>query len=132
MFLRVDHSSGVPIYRQIMEQITVSIATGALKPGDRLPPIRQLSVDLRVNPNTVVKAYTELEHGQVVETRRGTGTFVSLKKIEISQDGKMERITKHVERLAVEAIQLDMGSAELIEIVQRILARFYLKEKGNE
>lgn len=132
MFLKVDHSSGVPIYRQIMEQIKYSIAKGALKPGDRLPAIRQLSMELQVNPNTVVKAYSELEHGQVIETRRGTGTYVSDKKIEISRDGKMEIITKLAERLAVEAVQLDMERQELLEIVEEILARFYEAEAEGE
>ena len=123
MFLNIDHSSGVPIYRQIMEQIKYSIAKGALRSGDRLPAIRQLSLELQVNPNTVVKAYSELEHAGVIETRRGMGTYVSDKKIEISQDGKMEILTKLAERLAVEAVQLDVGEKELQEIVRQTLNR---------
>ena len=72
MFLKIDPSSGVPIYRQIMDQIKYSIANNALAAGDKLPSVRQLSLDLKVNPTTIVKAYSELEHERVIETRRGT------------------------------------------------------------
>lgn len=124
MFLKVDHSSGVPIYRQIMEQIKYSIARGALKGGDQLPAIRQLSLELQVNPNTVVKAYSELEHGQVIETRRGMGTFISDKKIAISKDGKMEIISKLVERLVVEAVQLEFDENDIHQMIDETLSRF--------
>ena len=132
MFLKVDHSSGVPIYRQIMEQIKYSIAKGSLKPGDRLPAIRQLSLELQVNPNTVVKAYSELEHGQVIETRRGTGTFVTDKKIKISRDGRTQIIMKLAERLAVEAVQLDVDREELLKIVEEAMTRFFKPEREGE
>jgi GntR family transcriptional regulator len=130
MFLKVDHSSGVPIYRQVMEQIKYSMAKGVLKPGDRLPAIRQLSLELKVNPNTIAKAYSELEHGQVIETRRGMGTYVSEKKIEMSEEGKMEIITQLAERLAVEAVQLDISEEELQKIVRKAMGRFNQAGKG--
>lgn len=132
MFLSIDHSSGVPIYRQIMEQIRYSIAKGSLKPGDRLPAIRKLSLELKVNPNTITKAYSELEHSKVIETRRGMGTYVSDQKIEISEDGKMEIIQKLIERLAVEAVQLDVDQEELESAIQETLDRFYQKEQEGE
>ncbi len=133
MFLKVDHSSGVPIYRQIMEQIKYSIARGALQAGDQLPAIRQLSLELQVNPNTVVKAYSELEHGQVIETRRGMGTFISDKKIAISKDGKMEIISKLVERLVVEAVQLEVDEDDIHQMITETLSRFKgEKESSHE
>ncbi len=131
MFLKVDHSSGVPIYRQIMEQIKYSIARGSLKAGDRLPAIRQLSLELQVNPNTVVKAYSELEHGQVIETRRGMGTFISDKKIAISKDGKMEIISKLVERLVVEAVQLEVDANDIHRLINETLSRFEGEEETS-
>lgn len=130
MFLKVDHSSGVPIYRQVMEQIKYSMAKGVLRPGDRLPAIRQLSLELKVNPNTIAKAYSELEHAQVIETRRGMGTYVSEKKIEMSEEGKMEIITQLAERLAVEAVQLDISEEELQRIVREAMGRFNQAGKG--
>ncbi len=80
--ISVDLKSGVPIYRQIIDQVKSAIATGALGPGDRLPTVRQLSVDLSVNPNTVSRAYTELELTGLVETHMGSGTFIGDRKVE--------------------------------------------------
>jgi GntR family transcriptional regulator len=77
ILLKPNPSSGVPIYLQLMEQVKHAIETGALKPGEQLPSIRPLAEELVVNPNTVAKAYRELEHDGVVELRQGAGAFVS-------------------------------------------------------
>jgi GntR family transcriptional regulator len=77
MFVRPNPSSGVPIYLQLMEQVKHSIETGALRPGEQLPGIRPLAEELVMNPNTVAKAYRELEHEGVIELRHGAGAFVS-------------------------------------------------------
>ena len=73
----LDLHSGVPVYRQIIDQVRGGLASGALAAGDQLPTVRQLAVDLAVNPNTVVRAYKELEFGGLLETHQGTGTFIS-------------------------------------------------------
>ena len=80
--ITVDLKSGMPIYRQIIDQVKSGIATGAVGPGDRLPTVRQLAVDLSVNPNTVSRAYTELELTGLVETHMGSGTFIGDKRVE--------------------------------------------------
>jgi GntR family transcriptional regulator len=77
MFLRPNPSSGVPIYLQLMEQVKHSIETGALRPGEQLPGIRPLAEELVINPNTVAKAYRELEHEGVIDLRHGAGAFVA-------------------------------------------------------
>jgi GntR family transcriptional regulator len=77
MLFRPNPSTGVPIYLQLMEQVKHGIETGALKPGDQLPGIRPLAEELVINPNTVAKAYRELEHEGVIELRHGAGAFVS-------------------------------------------------------
>lgn len=77
MLFRLNSSAGVPIYFQFMEQIKYAIETGALKAGDQLPTIRKVAKDLKVNQNTVVRAYRELQHEGVVELRHGFGTFIS-------------------------------------------------------
>src|SRR5213082_2853276 len=77
MFLKPNPSSGVPIYLQLMEQVKHSIETGALRPGEQLPGIRPVAEELVINPNTVAKAYRELEHEGVIELRHGAGAFVS-------------------------------------------------------
>ncbi len=77
MQISIDTKSGVPFYRQIIEQVKFAIAQGDLQTGDRLPTIRQLSVDLSINPNTVIRAYRELEIEGMLDTQQGSGTFVS-------------------------------------------------------
>ena len=77
MILKPNPSSGVPIYLQLMEQVKHAIETGALRPGEQLPGIRPLAEELVVNPNTVAKAYRELEHEGVIELRQGAGAFVT-------------------------------------------------------
>ena len=86
--ISLDLKSGVPIYRQIIDHVRSAIATGSIGPGDRLPTVRQLSVDLSVNPNTVSRAYTELELTGLVETHMGSGTFVGTKPV---QQDEVER-----------------------------------------
>ena len=77
---RLDLHSGVPVYRQLIDQVRGAIASGALSAGDQLPTVRQLAVDLAINPNTVLRAYRELELGGLLETQQGTGTFISERK----------------------------------------------------
>ena len=88
---RLDPGSGVPVYRQIIDQVTGGIAAGWLKTGDQLPTVRQLAVDLSINPNTVIRAYRELEIRGVLDTQQGTGTFISGQKIG-PDDAERERI----------------------------------------
>ena len=78
---RLDIKSGIPFYRQIIDQVKSAIATGELEAGNRLPTVRQLAVDLSINPNTVSRAYTELELTGMVETQMGSGTFISHKEV---------------------------------------------------
>src|SRR6185436_20655868 len=77
---RLDAASGVPFYRQIIEQVLLAVADGRLKPGSQLPTVRQLAVDLSINLNTVAKAYREMEIRGIVETQQGTGTFIAARK----------------------------------------------------
>src|SRR5256884_6079943 len=85
---RLDLHSGVPVYRQIIDQVRGGIASGALGAGDQLPTVRQLAVDLSINPNTVVRAYRELELGGCLESNQGTGTFIRVPEL---KGGKQER-----------------------------------------
>ena len=79
---RLDAHSGVPVYRQLIDQIQAGIASGVLGSGHQLPTVRQVAVDLAINPNTVLRAYRELEIRGVLDTQQGTGTFISNRKIE--------------------------------------------------
>ncbi|MFP5230808.1 MAG: GntR family transcriptional regulator [Acidobacteriota bacterium] len=85
----------MPVYRQIIDQVCGGLASGALAAGDQLPTVRQLAVDLAINPNTVVRAYRELELGGWLESQQGTGTFISAKKLR-NGDAERERQLKQI------------------------------------
>src|SRR5271170_5267215 len=89
---KLDLRSGVPVYRQIIDQVLGGISAGTLRPGDQLPTVRQLAVDLAINPNTVVRAYRELEIREVLATQQGTGTFLTDKKPPIDELERQRRI----------------------------------------
>src|SRR6185437_4640512 len=92
---RLDPATGVPVYRQMIDQILVGIATGALAPGHQLPTVRQVAVDLAINPNTVLRAYRELEIRGVLETQQGTGTFISQRQVRPNHSER-ERQLEHL------------------------------------
>ena len=93
----LDATNGVPFYKQVILQVEMAIADGRLKTGDQLPTVRSLAVDLQVNPNTVGRAYSELEIRGIVNTQQGTGTFISDQKVEIS-DVERERVLAEITR----------------------------------
>lgn len=92
----LDLNSGVPVYRQIIDQVRGGMASGALEPRHQLPTVRQLAVDLQINPNTVVRAYRELELGGLLETQQGTGTFISEKKMARAEAERQKQLSQIV------------------------------------
>jgi GntR family transcriptional regulator len=93
---RLDSKSGVPVYRQLIDQVLVAIASGGLNSGDQLPTVRQLAVDLSINPNTVVRAYKELEIRGMLTTQQGTGTFITAKKVKSDEAQRQKRLSQMV------------------------------------
>jgi GntR family transcriptional regulator len=87
---RLDSHSGVPVYRQLIDQVQAAVAAGVLTAGDQLPTVRQVAVDLVINPNTVLRAYREMEIRGTLDTQQGSGTFIADRKIEYSK-GERER-----------------------------------------
>lgn len=114
----LDLHSGVPVYRQIIDQVVGGIAASALIGGDQLPTVRQLAVDLAINPNTVIRAYRELEIRGVLETQQGTGTFVSHQKVERDAAERQRRLSQLVGELAARAGSEGFTVEELIEQLQ--------------
>ena len=94
--LRLDGASGVPVYRQLIDQVLVAIASGTLQPGDQLPTVRQLAVDLSINPNTVMRAYKELEIRGILTTQQGTGTFITRQEVWVDEAQREKRLTQLV------------------------------------
>ena len=100
---RLDLHSGVPVYRQIIDQVLGHIATNTLGPGDQLPTVRQVAVDLAINPNTVQRAYRELEIRGVLETQQGTGTFISQQKVKRDEVERRRQLCQLVSELVARA-----------------------------
>ena len=112
---RLDLESGVPAYRQIIDQVRGGIASGSLTVGDQLPTVRQLAVDLSVNPNTVVRAYRELELGGVLETHQGTGTFISAQKIRGGDEERSRQLAQIIADSVARAGAIGFTVEDLIE-----------------
>ena len=119
---RLDLHSGVPVYRQIVDQARGGVASGALTVGDQLPTVRQLAVDLSINPNTVVRAYRELELGGLLETHQGTGTFISAQKIRGGNEERARQLARIVEDAAAQAGAAGFTVEELIEELRGLVA----------
>ena len=111
----LDLHSGMPVYRQIIDQVRGAIASGALTAGEQLPTVRQLAVDLQVNPNTVVRAYRELEFGGLIETQQGTGTFISAQKMKRADAERERQLAQIVGDCVARAGAAGFTVEELIE-----------------
>lgn len=118
MLLHIS-SDGVPIYQQIVDQIQFRIMSGQLSVGDELPAIRSLAENLRVNPNTVARAYRELENDGLVEKRRTTGTFVAELPENRSVAQRRRLLAPHVDKLIVQSRQLGFSLDDVIEQLQK-------------
>ena len=117
----LDLHSGVPVYRQIIDQVRSGVASGSLNAGDQLPTVRQLAVDLAINPNTVLRAYRELELGGLLETHQGTGTFVANKKVEKNSAERDRRLTQMAGEFAARAGAAGFTLEDLIDRLRDLL-----------
>ncbi|HKF06982.1 MAG TPA: GntR family transcriptional regulator [Candidatus Sulfotelmatobacter sp.] len=118
----LDLHTGVPVYRQLIDQVRAGVASGALTAGDQLPTVRQLAVDLSINPNTVMRAYRELELGGMLETHQGTGTFISDKKIEKKSSERERQLGQMASEFAARAGAAGFTLEELIDRMSELLA----------
>jgi GntR family transcriptional regulator len=112
---RLDLRSGVPVYRQIIDQVMGGMAAATLTGGDQLPTVRQTAVDLSINPNTVVRAYRELEIRGVLETQQGTGTFISHRKVKRDEAERQRRLSQLVGEFVSQAGAAGFTVRELLE-----------------
>lgn len=115
---RLDGHSGVPVYRQIIDQVLGGISSSTLAAGDQLPTVRQVAVDLSINPNTVLRAYRELEIRGVLDTQQGTGTFITQKKVERNDVDRRRRLNQLVGELVARAGSEGFSVAELMSELQ--------------
>jgi GntR family transcriptional regulator len=121
--LALELRSGVPVYRQIIDQVRGGIAAGTLVAGDQLPTVRQLAVDLAINPNTVLRAYRELELSGTLETQQGTGTFISNKKFVKNNAERERQLAQLTGEFAARAGAFGFTVEELLERLAELLPR---------
>lgn len=128
MILHINSSTGIPLYLQVESQLKHAVAAGALKPDDLLPPVRKLAAELRINPNTVARAYQNLERDGVIRTVPGGGTYVADNVPGLLKSEKIKRLRPFATQVAVEGIQLRLTSNEILKLVQEALNELGEKE----
>ena len=119
MQIHISTNDGVPIYLQIVNQIKYLVASRRLAPGDELPAIRVLAEKLIVNPNTVARAYRELEAAGLVEKRRTAGTYVSYQGSPLARRERLKILTERVDALLADARQMDIPLQEVVKLVEQ-------------
>lgn len=118
MQIHISSDDGVPIYIQIVNQVKYLVASGRLTPGEEMPPIRVLAEQLVVNPNTVARAYLELERGGIVTKRHGSGTYVSEERSPLGSREKIKILTSRADALLTEARQLNVELADVLKLLR--------------
>ena len=132
MILQINYKSGKPIYLQIVDQIKAAAASGALRTGEALPSIRPLSEELRVNRNTVAKAYSELESQGVIETLPGRGCFLQENQSALRKEARRKLLIGDVDQAIVQAHHLQVPRAEFLELIHERLEVLDDKRRANE
>src|SRR3954453_14142800 len=125
MQIHISTADGVPIYQQIVNQIKYMVSSGRLTAGEELPPIRTLAEKLVINPNTVARAYRELESAGIVEKRRTAGTYVSDQGSPLARRERLKILTERVDALLAEAQQMDIGFDDVVKLVERRHANMF-------
>ena len=116
MPFHINFKSGKPVYLQLVDQVRTAVASGAMRAGDTLPSIRPLAEELRVNRNTVAKAYTELEAQGLIETQAGRGCFVRASGAPLRKDARLKLLTTEIDDAVTQAHHLQVGKAEFLEL----------------
>jgi GntR family transcriptional regulator len=128
VLIHVNASSGLPLYVQIETQVKNAVAAGALKKGEALPSVRKLAVELRINPNTVARAYQELEREGVIATVPGGGTYVAGHTPRFLKSEKLRRLQPYARQIAVEGTQLGLDEKEIMEMVEEELEKLGVQQ----
>jgi GntR family transcriptional regulator len=132
MQFRIETASRQPIYLQLVQQIREGIARGDLETGEKLPSVRQLSRDLLVNPNTIARAYTELEREGALIGRQGLGLFVAEIKSELTKSAREKRLKESLDQWLTEAVHLGFSGEEALKMVSQRVERFQWKNERSE
>lgn len=132
MLIQINFKSGMPVYLQVIDQIKAAAAAGGLRPGEPLPSIRPLAEELRINRNTVAKAYTELESQGIIETIPGKGCFLKENNSPYKKEVRMKLLSDEIDAAIVQAHHLQVANAEFVDLVQKRLDIFEQKSRRNQ
>ena len=132
MLLQINYKSGKPVYLQVVDQIKAAAASGTLQSGESLPTIRPLAEELRVNRNTIAKAYTELESQGIIETIPGKGCFVRPNNSPLKKDVRRKLLAEEVDQVIVQAHHLQVPAVELLQLVRERLKVLDEKRRAHE
>ena len=132
MMLQINFKSGMPVYLQIVDQIKAAAASGALQPGEALPSIRPVAEELRVNRNTVAKAYAELESLGVIETLPGKGCFLKENHSPLRKEVRRKMLVEEIDQAIVMAHHLQVPGPEFLELIQERMQALDNKRRANE
>ncbi|HTL19049.1 MAG TPA: GntR family transcriptional regulator [Patescibacteria group bacterium] len=132
MLLQVNYKSGKPVYLQVVDQIKAAAASGAMQTGEALPSIRPLAEELRVNRNTIAKAYTELENQGVIETIPGKGCFIKSNNSPLKKEVRRKMLIEEIDQVIVQAHHLQVPAAEFVSLVKDRLAAIEERQRANE
>lgn len=125
MTFEIDTASRLPIYQQLANQIRQGVARGSLKPGDKLPSVRELSRELIVNPNTIARAFAELERDGTLNPRPGLGVFVAEPKAEFTKEVRKQKLVEMLDKLLTEAVHLGFSAEEVAKLVTQRSKKFH-------
>jgi len=131
LHFHIDPHSGVPVYRQMIDQFKYYVASGAFKAGEQLPSIRELAQSLAINPTTVVRVYTELEREGVIEMRHGKGAFVAASGRRMTAAERDKTLRRLARQLAVEAMQTGAPASQVLNVVREELAELEAAEAAE-
>ena len=131
MFIQIKPSSSTPIYIQIMEQIKYAIASGVAKEGEQLPSVREFARQLRVNPNTVVKAYHELEREKFLTTHKGKGVYIAPSTDTLTLEEKERLVGEKLEAALVDALNLGLNFKDVKDVLKKTMEKFKGQEKNR-
>lgn len=132
MLLQINYKSGKPVYLQVVDQIKAAAAAGTMQSGESLPSIRPLAEELRVNRNTIAKAYTELESQGVIETIPGKGCFIRPNNSPLKKDVRRKLLIEEIDQVVVQAHHLQVPPAEFLDLIRERLAAIEEKRQAND
>lgn len=132
MQFQCDTTSRTPIYRQLIEQVRSAVARGKVEPGERLPSVRQLSRELVVNPNTIARAYTELEREGMLITQQGRGVFVAEPRTDLTKRARQKQLEERLDQLITDAVHLGFTAEEFLALLNKRMDQFAFVSAKSE